>query len=292
FAERSYPAWLFRAQRYGDYKKLLLASFDREDARKNFSEYTYYYKYLGMWNWVELLPSPYFTEDLLETLTDIVTYPKGRMCSEFAHRSFQICALLFSGILVNGRCREVFYIFMRQLQYARYFMSSASDMDGETRDGWDKYFMTRDVNLCVKKLEKLGFRVPSDVLRQCNFMKLTFCFYQGDPNDGMFSCDKLLEEEGFQKDICVLNDTAEKVFFPEVSETRAFYNTMSLQSYLTGTDEEDWEFIDFSVNNLADPPMACNAAEDSLREKYSSRPMPAEIVRRLAFIEEVRRRYR
>ena len=240
---------------------------------------------------MEQLPDPYFTEDLLRTLTEIVTYPKELMCSELAHRSFQISALLFEGILVNGRCREVFYTFMRQLEYARYFMSTASDQDGETRDGWDKFYMTRDVNLCVKKLEKLGFQVPADVLRQCNFMKLTFCFYRGKAEDGMLASTELLSREGFFKDLCVLDDAAEEQYFPNVSSSRAFYNTTSLERYLLGTDEEDWAFIDLSVQNLADPPMACNAAEDAIREKFTTRPMPEDKVRRLAFIEEVRRRY-
>ena len=123
------------------------------------------------------------------------------------------------------------------------------------------------------------------------FYETDFLFYRGKAEDGMLASTELLSREGFFKDLCVLDDAAEEQYFPNVSTARAFYNTTSLERYLLGTDEEDWAFIDLSVQNLADPPMACNAAEDAIREKFTTRPMPEDKVRRLAFIEEVRRRY-
>lgn len=187
------------------------------------------------------------------------------MCSEFAHRSFQITALMFRELLVNGRLKDVFYDFILQLSYANYFKSSASDLDGETRDGWDKYYMTRDVNYCIKKLDLLNIEVPDNVRMRCEAMKLTFCYYRGDPKEGMLQYSDILKEEGFYKDICILdtNDSFE-------CKLKKSYNTLSLQYYLEKSNDYDWDFINGCIENLADLTEACSAAEKRIQDKYDS----------------------
>lgn len=258
------PTWLFKSHRYEEYKNLLLNSFDVSEAISP-GNYTYYYKFVGLWDWAEQLPEELFTRDISDKLREIVAYPKKWMCSEFAHRSFQITALMFRELLVNGRLKDVFYDFILQLSYANYFKSSASDLDGETRDGWDKYYMTRDVNYCIKKLDLLNIEVPDNVRMRCEAMKLTFCYYRGDPKEGMLQYSDILKEEGFYKDICILdtNDSFE-------CKLKKSYNTLSLQYYLEKSNDYDWDFINGCIENLADLTEACSAAEKRIQDKYDS----------------------
>ena len=53
------PTWLFKSHRYEEYKNLLLNSFDVSEAISP-GNYTYYYKFVGLWDWAEQLPEELF----------------------------------------------------------------------------------------------------------------------------------------------------------------------------------------------------------------------------------------
>ena len=131
--------------------------------------------------------------------------------------------------------------------------NSASD-NGETRDGWDKYYMTKYAVLCLKICDEIGYPVSDETRRRCERMKLCYSYYEGKPDEGCgFST---LAEDGFPTDLCILDDEAEAQTFADVRERRAVYNTRSLAVYLAETEDIDPEHIARCEANLADVKLA------------------------------------
>ena len=291
--ENDYPCLLAKAGRYDDYKNLLKASFDIDKSNENgFDDYQLYYSFESMWRLADRMPLTVSIDDLKPTLEAILTYPHSRMCSQFAHRSFQISLLLLKELMETGRFQDMFYLFMGKIRYSAYFQSSASDMDGETRDGWDKFYMARDANVCLKKLDDLHALVPVSVRRECERMKLTFHYYMGKPYS-MFSYHEtdvtgcffgLFHENGFYKDICTYEPDDDDN--DSISELVADYNTASLRYYLGIGSDEDEAFVTACAARFANVSLACDLASADL--KTIKREKTTE---RLQYIEHIREKY-
>lgn len=297
--EELYPLCLTKAGQFEKYRVMLLQSFDKEemDRKRNNHEasYTYYYYFYDLWRWADQFPTNDTLSDIRNKLKEIVTYPKTRMCSEFSHRSFQISALLFKELMITGRFSDVFFVFMEQLHYSAYFMSAASDMDGETRDGWDKYYMTRDVVCCLKSLDKLSIPVPDSVRNECERMKLTYCFYMGALKNSMFEKSKkeemwsygILGENELYKDICEYEPENEAM-----KERIIDYNTTSLRYYFIYGNDEDNDFVEKCVLHLADVKQAYQFAVKAL-ESDKTLPGRANVDKatRLEYVHKAVKKY-
>ena len=209
-----------------------------------------------------MFPASYPTSALSEKLKEIVLFPKSiGGVSRYFHRSSQISALTLRYIMDSGRYKEDFFEFIKDFGYAGYFMSGASD-DGETRDGWDKFYLARDSAICIKKLDKAGITVPQEVRSSCEKMKLTFDYERGDPHGGCTGGYRtFLRTQELFKDVCRLDDPR---YLPELLKE---YNTQSLHFYLTNSDEEDIDFIKECVKYSADLSEACSKALTSI-EKF------------------------
>ena len=286
-----YPCWLVKSGQFEKYRAMLLNSFDsdtRKEVLGSYKDYTVYYKFYSLWRWADLFPMNEGLEDLRGKLKEIVRYPVSLMCSRLAHCSFQISALLLKELMLTGRFSDVFFSFIEQLNFSGYFMSSASDMDGETRDGWDKYYMTRDVVICLKELDRLSVPVPSSVRSQCERMKLTYSFYFGRYSDGMFSGMEnnqwgygILCEKELYKDICEYEPENELM-----RELKTNYNTKSLLYYFINGDDEDESFVQKCITHSADIALAYDYAKkyissDTMLRRRASTEMNA----RLAYIQ-------
>ena len=296
--EIEYPLWLTKAGQFQKYRNILLQSFDKDNIdqmRNDAKDYTYYYFFYNLWRWADLFPPDDPLDDLRKKLKEIVTYPKTRMCSEFSHRSFQISALLLKELMITGRFSDIFFAFMEQMDYSSYFMSRASDMDGETRDGWDKYYMTRDVSCCIKSLDQLNIPVPDSVRSACERMKLTYCFYEGSLKNSMFGEREkeemwsygILHENELYKDICRY-EPQDKVF----RDLKIDYNTTALRFYFIYGNDEDSDFVEKCVLHLANVKQAYQFAVNALG---SDKPLPGranvEKSIRLSFVRKVTEKY-
>ena len=292
FAAGSYIKWLILGDECEKAKAKLLASFDFDTMKKNFDalRYTEYYRFFELWQWADLFPADYPMAELVEKLTQIVLYPKGYMVSHYAHRSMQISLLLLRYVMDSGRFAPALFALMGSGGPAGYFTSRASD-DGETRDGWDKYYMARDAAICLKKLDKAGVCVPAQVRRACQLIKLTYNFENGDPFGGMFYGDGngywkygILSETELFKDLCILETLEEKVGLTTLLPRLIHYNTLSLSFYLAHSDEEDRAFVAQAVEHHADLAEACAMAADALKKAAEEGSQAVNITNRLAFI--------
>ena len=243
-----------------------------------------------------MLPSGYPMADILNLTEKMVVFPKQFLVSRFTHRSFQIISLILKECMLTGRFATAFFKYMSQMNYDGYFRSGASD-DGETRDGWDKYYMTRDVVICLKRCDSLKIAVPDNVRRTCERMKLSYNYYYG-KNKGMFIGGKngcweygILSEPELFKDICILDDDLEEKNFANIKEEHSRYNTASLVYYLTHSDEEDLSFIKLCVENFAKLDIACSQAIlviNSDTEIHSKQTHLKNVVRRIEFIKTLK----
>lgn len=295
--------WMVKAGSYDRYKNILLSSFDdvREKGSAEINAYglnhLYYYRFYDKWRWADELPLNTSVNDLISILEEIIRFPRTLMCSEFAHRSFQISLLLLRDIMKTGRFQSVFYTFMRQLNYSYYFMSSASDLNGETRDGWDKYYMARDAAICLKALLSLGVSVPDDVRAECERMKLTYNYYLG-KREGMFSDSGssgpfsygILANRELYKDVCTYTpsefEKQPEGRFKELEKDLVHYNTTSLRYYLAHGEDNDDEFVRTCADYHADIATACTLASEDIRGgKRFDAPS------RLDYIESVKARF-
>ena len=295
--------WMVRAGDYDRYKRILLSSFDEvrdkgvEAIHGDGYNYMYYYRYFDLWRWADELPLSVSVDDLMGVLEEIITFPRACMHGEFAHRSFQISLSLLLCLMKTGRFRYALYTFIRQISFPRYFMSSASDLDGDTRDGWDKYFMARDAAMCVKSLQSLGVSVPSDVRAECERMKLTYHYYRCE-RKGMFSGGEssnlygpfrygVIAERGLYKDICryVPSEFGDepKEEFEKLEEDLVHYNTTSLRYYLAHGDDVDDSFVRNCADFHANVDCACKLASEDIKA-YGR----ADASSRLDYIESVR----
>lgn len=290
YASNNYIKWLVLGGKYDKAKALLLSSFDEEamDCNHNYRNYQEYYKFFNLWQWADMFPLDYPIDELVGKFTEIALYPKKYIVSEYAHRSFQIAMLTLRYIMDSGRYRNAYYELMK-FYFAGYFTSGASD-EGETRDGWDKYYLTRDAVICLKKLDRLGVFVPPFVRANCERMKLTFHYYHGDPfRGGSGGFDHLLRTPELYKDICVINEDA--IGIGNTKELLIHYNTTSLRLYLEESDEEDLDFIKRCITNHADLAVACNESIENINNRASNSNrrgvQPINIIRRLDFIRSL-----
>lgn len=297
YASNNYIKWLILGEEYDKAKAILLKSFDTEERKKNidFRNYTEYYKYFELWQWVDLLPSYYPIDDLKIKLEEIVTFPRNYMVSRYSHRSMQISLFLLRKIMKSGRFAPVLFKIMENGGPAGYFTSRASD-DGETRDGWDKYYMARDAAICLKKLDKARVDVPDVIRGACEKIKLTYNFDCGDPTGGMFYDGSdgywmygILSEPELFKDLCLVNDIEGKVGLADIKPLLIHYNTTSLSFYLSNSDEEDLDFIKKCVANHADLSTACDKAIENIQKRTSKSNrhgvQPINITQRIQFIQ-------
>lgn len=275
FSENQYIKWLILGEEYDKAKEILMNSFDPEEMKRTRSsqDYTAYYRFVSLWKWVDLFPATYPVQDLAEQLVNIVLFPKQYLVSRYAHRGMQISLFLLQQIMDSGRFRGALYALMESISLAAYFTSRASD-DGETRDGWDKYYMARDAAICLKKLDRAGVAVPDEVRDACEKMKLTYNYYLGDPMGGMFYGGSggnwmygILSEPELYKDLCIVKNGGGEVGFGDLKSLQVYYNTTSLRYYLANSDEEDLELIHRCVEYHADLPEACRKALADIQNK-------------------------
>ena len=195
----------------------------------------------------------------------------------------------------SGRFAPVLFKIMENGGPAGYFTSRASD-DGETRDGWDKYYMARDAAICLKKLDKAGVSVPNNVRDACEKIKLTYNFDGCDPHGGMFYDGSdgywmygILSEPELFKDLCLVKDIEGKVGLADMKPLLIHYNTTSLSFYLSNSDEEDLDFIKKCVANHADLSTACDKAIENIQKRTSKSNrhgvQPINITQRIQFIQ-------
>ena len=297
YASDNYIKWLILGEEYKKAEEILLSSFDIEEKKKNLRilEYTDYYCYHTIWKWVDKFPADYQVEPLVQKLIEIVTFPKQYIVSQYAHRSLQISLFILSEIMDSGRFADAFFATIGGSSLASYFTSRASD-DGETRDGWDKFYMTCFAAICLKKLDKVGVAVPDEIRESCEKMKLTYNFMSGDPNEGMFygggtgfSRYGILSDPRLFKDICTLKSSEGTIGGVSVESLQKNYNTLSLCFYLANSDEEDMSFIEGCINNHADLTEACNQAIESIQSGKvdPNRGKLTNIPRRLEFIRSL-----
>lgn len=295
FANNHYVKWLILGREYDKAKSVLLSSFDAEDMAKNMdrSDYTQYYTLFDMWKYADMFPREYNIDELIRKMIEIALFPREYIVGRFGHRSFQITLLTLSHIMDSGRYKDVFFKLMEAFHFASYFKSMASD-DGETRDGWDKYYMARDAAICLKKLKKSGVNIPPKVWNACQLMKLSYNYESGNEDGGMFCGESggcwtygILCESQLLKDVCVILEL-EKERDPEtVRRQLARYNTTSLRYYLANSDEEDKEFVNDCVNNYGNLSLAClQAIKEIERVRLKGSPL-RDVDRRLNFIQSL-----
>ena len=299
YANNNYIKWLILGGKCDQAKDHLLSSFSPEefDKKHSFSDYLAYYDLFNLWQWADLFPLDFPIDDLIEKFKEIAIYPKKYLVSRYAHRSLQVVFLTLRYIMDSGRYKDAFFSVMQATNFAGYFTSRASD-DGETRDGWDKYYMTRDAVICLKKLDRMGIPVPDAVRVSCEKMKLTYNFAGGSPDDGMFygysknhwSYGILSEPELF-KDICILNDPQTMIGTADINTLLSHYNTTSLRFYLVNSDEEDLSFIKQCTQHQADLSAACRQAIQDIQNNpvfsHDEAICPNRFSCRLAFIRSL-----
>ncbi len=283
YCKYSYPKWLIMGKKYKEYESLLLSSFDTDDWSRKINQNSLsdsaYYTIGGLWQFADLLPLSYPLDVIKAKITEIVIFPRKEIVSCFFSRSRQITAFFLREIMRSGRFNFAFILLMQGIRYDGFFRSRASD-DAETRDGWDKYYMTRDVCICLKECDKINYPVPDDIRQTCERMKLSYHYYHGKPFIG---CGEELYERELTKDLCILSDEENEKYFPEIKIHRSIYNTGSLASYLSDNDERDIDFIKKAIENLADLQKACERALEKLRRK----PQTTTILRRIEFIQQI-----
>ena len=245
-----------------------------------------------------MLPMNYPVEEIRKKFEELVIFPAKFMVSNFAHRSLQIIALILKDCMVTGRFAPVFFTYMR-LNYDGYFRSCSSDDLGETRDGWDKYYMTRDAVICLKRCDALGIDVPSEVRQRCERMKLSYNYYWG-KSEGMFGggesgCWKygILSENELFKDVCILDEQQDMSAFAHIKEEQSRYNTLSLMYYLAHSDEEDVSFVRLCIKHGAKLDEACEQAVREMEreaQKNFKQTRFGTILRRTAFISSLESR--
>ena len=278
-----YPCWLVKSRQIEKYQKLLFdQDMDPDKVYKRAVEeqeglnYCAYYDYYGLWRWADLLPLDEELKDLGERLKEIVTYPNSTMLT-YGLRSLQISALLLKELMVTGRFSDVFFTFVKDKIFPSFFKSSFSD-DSETRGGWDKYYLTRDIVICLKKLDQLCIPVPEHVREKCEEIKLTYTFRRCEKENGPFSekieKDRLdhnysiygiLQEQELYKDICVYDPVDE-----EEKKWKMDYNTRSLLYYFVYGDDEDDDYVRKCISHLGDFELASNVAQKSLSLKQTT----------------------
>ncbi len=303
YAEGQYVKWLIRGQSFDKAKAFLLSTFNRDDAEKRFSRenYTEYYCFYDSWQWIGEFPEGYPLSELIEKLKEIIDYPRQLVVSRFATRSFQILYLLFSMIADRHNLYEAFFYLVRVFPFAGFFMSRASD-DSETRDGWDKYYIAKDANACIKKLQRAGVDIPEDVLASCEKMKLTYHFHEGRPEGGIFDYAPepsifsygILGAEELFCDICrydadSIQNESERERLRALKRT---YNTTSMRFYLVNGTDEDIEYIASCILHEADALLACEMALSDINTLVSSSEKSDEFYlrmkRRIKFIEKLK----
>ena len=197
----------------------------------------------------------------------------------------------------SGRFAAALFAIMDNGGPAGYFTSRASD-DGETRDGWDKYYMARDAAICLKKLDKAQVAVPDKVREACEKIKLTYNFDCGDPNAGMFydGADGhwmygILSEPDLFKDVCVVENSEGKVGLANIKPLLIHYNTTSLTFYLSNSDEEDIDFIKKCIANHANLSVACDKAIENIQKHTNNRnrcgAQTVNVTQRIDFIRSL-----
>jgi len=292
--------WLILGKEYAKAEELLLNSFDSNEFSKNIdlSNYTQYYDLFSLWLHVDLFSKDYNVNILIEKLNEIVKYPLKYMASSFSHRSIQISLFLLRHIMDTDRFRESLYKIFEKASLAGYFLSRASD-DCETRDGWDKYCMTRDAVICLKKIEKNGFIVPTNIKDNIEKMKLTYNSYEGNVNGGMFhdgEHDKflygILAEEELFKDICVISNLEDKIGSVSCIELVKQYNTTSLRYYLANSTEIDKYYIRNCISNYADLNIACDKSlydiNNMISRKEYNKMTHEDYLKRINFIKKLK----
>lgn len=299
FYNNNYPKWLIKAGYYDNYRDLLLNSFDVSEIENVLNDkeieqkslrYTYYYKFFQLWKWADLLPLNYPMENILNVAKDIVFFPKKYMVSNFSHRSFQISLLILQYCMDSGRFAPIFFELMNLYKFDAYFRSAVSDDLGETRDGWDKYYMTRDAVICLKKCDAKGITVPVSVRATCEKMKISYHYYWGKAYAG--GCSKeLFSEPELLKDVCILPTEKDNLYFIKGCQK---YNNCSLIYYLTHSDEEDVSFIKTCIDNFAELDFACDQAIlaiNSDAEKHFNQTQIKNVVRRIEFIKKLKQKF-
>ncbi len=291
YADTQYMKWLIRSGDFEKAKRTLLNSFPEEGKSRDFGNYREYYDYYNIWRWADEFPLDYSVSELVEKMKQIALYPHMLLVSRYAHRSIQITCMIFKYIMDTGRYAEAFYAFMRRIKYAAYFASQASE-ESETREGWDKYYMTRDVSICIKKLQKNNIEIPLDVLEACEQMKLTYnYFYFRKLYVGQFAFTDSLSiqrEPEFFKDICIIRDGTIRLGGKNITQLQANYNTTSLRFYLATSDEEDLEFIRRCVVYHADLILACEQAMHDIENQIFKDKKLKNNKKRIKFIETLK----
>ena len=230
-------------------------------------------------------------EDILNVAKEIILFPRKYMVSKFSHRSFQISLLILQHCMDSGRFAPVFFELMQLYKFNGYFISGVSDDIGETRDGWDKYYMTRDAAICLKKCDINHIPVPEQVRITCELMKLTYHYYMGKAYAGGCS-KKLFSEPELLKDVCILPARKDNQAFKEGCNKD--YNNQSLIYYLTHSDEEDLSFIKLCIDNFAELDFACEQAIlaiNSDAEKHFNQTQLKNVVRRIEFIKSLKYKF-
>ena len=262
--------WVVMSGQYREYESMLLDSFDPDEVSKRAmkEDYHYYYSLSRLWCYVDLLPEDFPIASVHEKLRDIVEFPKGYTVSQFSHRSMQVSALILSECMKSGRFNDIFDEFISSFPFDRYFRSTGSDF-GETRDGWDKYYLTAYAVRCRKTCDEIGYPVSKRTRQRCELMKLSYSYYHGKP-DMCLGPPDILTERDLITDICILDDEAEAEIFPEVRERRSVYNTRCLARYLVEALQIDADHVAKCKANLADPEAAGREAIEKIRKRFKN----------------------
>ena len=302
YSENNYLKWLIMSTDYDKAKHVLMTSFDTDQMHANydFNNYLEYYEYLYLWQWADKFPAGYPVDDLVEKFNEMITFLAPLGVCRYTHRSAQVLMLTMRQIIGSGRFKDAFFNLLDLFALSPgYFVSTASDDIGETRDGWDKYFMARDAAVCLKKLYAAGIDVPDNIAEQCQQLKLTYNFYNRDHMGGMFYGDSdngtwaygILAESDLFKDVCILKDPDRMILAASAKQLQTHYNTTSMRFYLANSDEEDMDFIRLCVQNGADIKKACtDALKDIEKNSVHTANKKAElknIVRRNEFIKSL-----
>ena len=267
----NHAGWLAKSGQYRELESMLLNSFDREElsrSAKAAEDYLQYYSLSRLWCYVDLLPEDFPIAAVHEKLREIVEFPKGFTVSRFAHRSMQICAVILDKCMKSGRFNDIFDEFISGFAFDSYFRSRASD-DGETRGGWDKYYLTAYAVRCLRTCDEIGYPVSQTTRRRCELMKLSYSYCNGKP-DACLGPAYILFDNDFLTDICILDDEAEAANFPEVRERRSVYNTRCLANYLAEALQIDPDHVAKCEANLADPEAAGREAIKLINKRFKN----------------------
>ncbi len=284
YINEMYGKWIILSGQYKLYENMLLDSFSAEEKKKSndYDNYQDYYQYTALWQHADLLPMDYPIDDILDKLKEMICYPKQYIVSWYAHRSFQIMFFLLPKIMSSGRYREAFYELTGVIFFPGYFTSRASE-DGETRDGWDKYYMTLYAVECLNKIKNCGYQVPKDVMYCVEGMKLTYNYFY--PNSSV----SVRTPHMFINEICRKEYIQGKFQWQlnfDTSDALTKYNTRWLGMYLASCDEQDEEQVRSAIDNGADLREACEKARTAIFEEKKA--ISSEAARkRIQFIDHL-----